>query len=107
MGRAKKLGLPNYLPLMKSTPTLPPVRTLEVQTCSAMERRAAGGTENQGNGLKQQNWLEGKNKGQNKEKTKGKSHRCSVGFHFNNEKKGNYNFCVLIFRAHKQVFMSI
>ena len=45
---------------MKSIPTFPPVRTLGVQSCSAMERRAVGGTENQGNGLKQQYWLKEK-----------------------------------------------
>lgn len=63
MGRSKKLRLPSYLPFMKSIPAFPPGLRFRVQSCLAMERGAVGGTENQGNGLKQY-WSEGKNKSQ-------------------------------------------
>lgn len=46
---------------MKTVPTLPPTQNLGGTTCSAMERRAVGGTENQVNALQQQCWLEEKN----------------------------------------------
>lgn len=54
IGKEKKPRATN-LPGMTSTPTLPPV-----QSCSAKEERAIGGSENQGNGLKPQYRLEGK-----------------------------------------------